>query len=244
MSPSTPPFALTPRVPGVPVPTMSPDDYAERTHQSRPSPAEALDETFWLASREQQDVQADGVHFGARVYWDDALAPYVSTGAREAKPLFRVRYDAASLAAGKLDVIWLDVWDAAQRKYQDICQCREISLVAFDIGTGSRASDATLKARARYQADLIAQRDAHNDRVMDLKAGPETAKRVAKDRKRRATSSRKAPGAAPRAAAPIFADAQAVARERQAALAQFHARRTAPSTEDGGVPEVPDALPE
>lgn len=225
-------FALTPKIPGISVPTLSPNDYAGGTHQSRPTPTEALDEAFWLASREQQDVQADGVHFGARVYWDDALASYVSAGAREAKPQFRVRYDAAALAAGKLDVIWVDVWDGGARQFQEIGRCREISLVAFDIATGSRASEPTLRARARYQADLIAQRDAHNDRVMDLKAGTETTKRVAKNRRRRATGSRQSPGTAPRAAAPIFADAQTVTRDRQVALAQLRARLKGPSADD------------
>ena len=219
---------------GIAPTVLSPNAYAERCQSPhRPTPADARNPRFWFATQEQRDVQNDGVHFGGRVYWSDALTPYVSAGQREHKSRFQVRYDAAAFAAGHLDDIILDVWQDGC--WQEVGTCRESTLVALDLADGRGTSDAAMRARAIYEANLVAQRDAQNDAVMALKAGAETAARESKLRQRRARATREAAPTAPRPAAPRFADGADRERAQQdflAGLASSLEAKTGP-TDDG-----------
>lgn len=246
MTTPSPRVQLPVQRPGISPVCLSPNAFAERSVlEARKTPSDARDPKFWFAVSDQRDVQNDGVHFGGRVYWSDVLIPYVSTGSRAQKPRFQVRYDAAEFAAGHLEEIVLYVYQEATARWQEVGSCRESTMVAFELSNGQRSSDATLRARAAYEAHLVEQRDAQNDAVMTLKAGAETATREKKMRQRRATGTRTVAPAAPRPAAPLFADASDAERANQAFLADFAStlERTADASDRGGESLPPEPGP-
>lgn len=235
------PVQLPVQRPGIAPEVLSPNAYAERCPGApRVTQADARNPRFWFAVHEQRDVQNDGVHFGGRVYWSDALIPYVSAGQRQHKSRFQVSYDAAALAAGHLDDIILDVWQDGC--WQEVGTCRESTLVALDLADGRGSSDAAMRARAVYEANLVAQRDEQNDAVMTLKAGAETATREAKMRQRRARATRSVAPTAPRPAAPRFADAADVERAQQDFFAGLASKlEAAANSSDRGPESLPTA---
>jgi len=210
------------RVSGAPNRNLSPNEIAELLPYV-PTAASVdihrLD--HWLAMEEQEAVQNDGVKFRGRTYYSDALAPCVSVGQRQYKTAFRVRFDAAEEAAGRLEEIWLDRLDVERNVYVEVAKCREVTLVQMEHVASPAIAEQSLRARARHLEHLTQQRDDAEDARRRMLVGPAVAKKAAMDRRRRASSGPQVKNAAPRPAAPIFADSADEQRAHEEALAKI-----------------------
>lgn len=219
---------LPARRPGARPARLSPNAYAERVPWLAREAPEVLDRTFWLATAPQEAVQHDGVKFSGRTYWSVDLVPLVSAGRRRHKPRLQVRYDAAKLAAGRLDELDLERFDPVTSQWQFVARCREQTLYRLEAEQSAQVAEELARTVAAHANRLTDERDAAEDVVQAKRTNDATAARIRSDRRSRAHSGRPVPARPPKPAEAIFADEKAVERQRQARLASL-AGRVAPN---------------
>lgn len=127
-----PMFRQPSQLPGRAKTGFSPMEFFALSRVQRDDVSAESDDALWLTEEPCPRVAPEGIELDGRLFYDDALQPYVDTRLKISSKELRIRYDRALLARGVLDEVRVYRVEPDQ-SYREICRCRPRDAAHGDI---------------------------------------------------------------------------------------------------------------